>query len=110
VTKKNSPYTNIPQIATFARIRAARPVALTAIAPFQYRATKFHASGPETTGTWMNLGWVLWRKYKEERLKKLMIKMISDQTKWPRTKSITQAKSSRLLKMKWLPTPAAAFT
>jgi len=49
------------------------------MAPFQYRATNVHANGPVVTGMWMNRGLVLWRKYKVERLKKLMIVIISAQ-------------------------------
>ena len=79
-------------------------------APFQYRPTKDHAKGPAATGRWMKVGLVLCRKYRFVRLRKLMIWMTSAQMKCERTKSMTKAKCRRLLRMKWLPTLAAAVT
>lgn len=73
-------------------------------------ATKVQAKGPDTTGVWMNRGYEWWRKASELRLKKLMIRMSSAQTKWLRTKSITKAKCSRLFAMKWEPTAQAGLT
>lgn len=72
-------------------------------------ATKVQARGPETTGVWMNRGYEGWRKASELRLKKLIIKMSSAQTKWLRTKSMTKAKCSRLFAMKCEPTAQAGF-
>lgn len=46
----------------FATILAGSECACTITAPHQYKATKFHASGPLTTGMWMKRGVVLWWK------------------------------------------------
>jgi hypothetical protein len=63
-------------------------------------ATKVQASGPETVGVWIVRGYLLWRKYSDDRLKKLTMSSSSDQPKYERTNSMTQPKCSRLLKMK----------
>lgn len=70
-------------------------------------ATKVQARGPVTTEVWIKRAYEWWRKAIELRLTKLMIRMSSAQTKWLRTKSMTKAKCSRLLVMKWEPTAQA---
>src|SRR2546421_12107138 len=94
----------------FASTLAGKFVALTIAAPSMKMATKVHARGPETTGIWIKRGSLGWRKYREERLKKLITRRSSASQNRDRTQSIRKPKCSRLLKVKWLPTLLAAVT
>lgn len=90
------PYAAKPQMKIFPTIRAARLSLWTAIAPTQYSATKFQASGPAMVPMWMSLGVVEWRKYAALMLKKLMTMSKSASQKYERTQRWIKPKSSRL--------------
>ena len=97
-------------MATFASILAGSECAPTIAAPSQNKATKVHARGPEITGICIRSTGVLWVKYNDMRLKKLMTSMSSAIQNRDRTHSRMNADCRTLLMMKWLPTLAAWFT